>query len=74
MIPANCGSIPTYRTLHSTLTPSVGFRLAAAIQPNTIPSVGLWDWFRRPDGTGTRTFVIITAVPNALMAGLHDRI
>ncbi len=36
MIAANCGSIPNCRTLYATLTPSAGFRLAAAIQSHTI--------------------------------------
>ncbi len=34
---------------------------------------GLWEWFRWPDGTVTRTFTIITTNANATMAELHDR-
>jgi hypothetical protein len=49
-----------------TFTPSVGFRLAAAIQSNTISFVGLWKGFKqmRPF---TRTFAIITKNANAMM-------
>jgi hypothetical protein len=34
---------------------------------------GLWESFRRPDQTVTRSFVIMTAAPNAEMEELHDR-
>ena len=34
---------------------------------------GLWERFKRPDGTLIRTFTIITAIANALMAERHDR-
>jgi len=34
---------------------------------------GLWEGFRWPDGTITRTFTIITTSANATMAELHDR-
>jgi putative SOS response-associated peptidase YedK len=34
---------------------------------------GLWESFRWPDETVTRSFTILTTVPNAEMAELHDR-
>jgi putative SOS response-associated peptidase YedK len=34
---------------------------------------GLWEGFRRPDGTVARTFTIITMEANATMTKLHDR-
>jgi putative SOS response-associated peptidase YedK len=34
---------------------------------------GLWESFRWPDATVTRTFTIITTTPNAEMSKLHDR-
>ena len=34
---------------------------------------GLWEQFEWPDGTVLRTFTIITANANAMMAELHDR-
>lgn len=34
---------------------------------------GLWESFRWPDETVTRSFVIMTTMPNAEMAELHDR-
>ena len=34
---------------------------------------GLWEGFRWPDGTVTRSFAIITAAANAEIAELHDR-
>jgi putative SOS response-associated peptidase YedK len=34
---------------------------------------GLWESFRRPDGTIDRTYCIITTEANALVAPIHDR-
>src|SRR5215472_17609267 len=34
---------------------------------------GLWERFRWPDATVTRSFTILTTTPNAEMAELHDR-
>ena len=34
---------------------------------------GLWEGFRWPDGTVTRSFAIITTAANAEIAELHDR-
>jgi putative SOS response-associated peptidase YedK len=34
---------------------------------------GLWESFRWPDQTVTRSFTILTTTPNAEMAELHDR-
>ena len=34
---------------------------------------GLWESFRWPDETVTRSFTILTTTPNAEMAELHDR-
>ena len=34
---------------------------------------GLWEAFRWPDGTITRTYCIITIAPNSLIAPIHDR-
>jgi len=34
---------------------------------------GLWESFRWPDETVTRSFTITTSAPNAEMAELHDR-
>jgi putative SOS response-associated peptidase YedK len=33
---------------------------------------GLWESFRWPDETVTRSFTILTTTPNAEMAELHD--
>jgi putative SOS response-associated peptidase YedK len=38
-----------------------------------IAFAGLWESFRWPDQTVTRSFVIMTTTPNAEMAELHDR-
>jgi len=35
---------------------------------------GLWDVWRRPDGSNMETFTIITTEPNELMHPIHDRI
>ena len=35
---------------------------------------GLWEAFRWPDGTITRTYCIITSEPNSLISPIHDRI
>jgi len=34
---------------------------------------GLWENYKWPDGTLTRTFTIVTTNANAMMAALHDR-
>jgi putative SOS response-associated peptidase YedK len=34
---------------------------------------GLWESYRWPDATVTRSFTILTTTPNAEMAELHDR-
>lgn len=34
---------------------------------------GLWEGYRWPDGTVTRSFYIVTTAANAEMAELHDR-
>ena len=34
---------------------------------------GLWDEWHSPDGSSIRSCTIITTEPNALMAGIHDR-
>jgi hypothetical protein len=38
-----------------------------------IAFAGLWESFRWPDETVTRSFTILTTAPNAEMAELHDR-
>jgi putative SOS response-associated peptidase YedK len=34
---------------------------------------GLWDRWKKPDGTLLETFTIATCAPNELMRGIHDR-
>jgi putative SOS response-associated peptidase YedK len=34
---------------------------------------GLWDEWRGPEGTPLRTCTIVTVIPNALIASIHDR-
>jgi SOS response associated peptidase (SRAP) len=34
---------------------------------------GLWDVWRRPDGSNLESFTIITTEPNKLMHPIHDR-
>jgi putative SOS response-associated peptidase YedK len=34
---------------------------------------GLWDSWRPPEGETIRSFTILTTVPNALLAPIHDR-
>ncbi|MCJ7434928.1 MAG: SOS response-associated peptidase, partial [Anaerolineales bacterium] len=34
---------------------------------------GLWDEWQSPDGSSIRSCTIITTEPNALMAGIHNR-
>jgi len=34
---------------------------------------GLWDRWKRPDGTQLRTFTIVTTEPNKLLSCVHNR-
>jgi putative SOS response-associated peptidase YedK len=37
------------------------------------PLAGLWEGYRSPDGTVTRSYCIITTEANKLVAAIHDR-
>jgi len=45
----------------------------ARVDGQPLAFAGLWEWFKRPDGTLARTFTTITTDANAVMADIHDR-
>jgi putative SOS response-associated peptidase YedK len=43
-------------------------------EPGPFAFVGIWDAWKRPDGTYLETFALVTTEPNELVAQIHDRL
>jgi hypothetical protein len=55
-------------------TPAKRVFAITTVEPGTFAFAGIWDSWKRPDGTRLETFALVTTEPNELVAQIHDRL